>query len=134
MPNYTFPYTSRCISCGVAVSTKGCLFKVSQNEVQDTLNSCGSEDVTSNAPTSKISNPRKRHSQIKRKRNSSHRKLINGFKLSPKKPFTPFVKKQILLMSSEHSLYKAVILREMIRLGRKPNRKFEKAAINAVIQ
>ncbi|KMY89256.1 uncharacterized protein Dsimw501_GD26824, isoform A [Drosophila simulans] len=80
MPNYTFPYTSRCISCGVAVSTKGCLFKVSQNEVQDKLNSCGLEDVTSNAPTSKISNLRKRHSQIKRKRNSSHRKLINGFK------------------------------------------------------
>jgi len=122
MSNYRVTYKNRCISCGVEVpvlSTNGCHFKV-----QDKFNSCGS----------KISNPRKRPSQIKRHRNISQRKLNNGFKWSSsstKKRFYPLVKKQKLLMSSEPS-HKALILREMIRLGRKPNRKFEKAARNTV--
>ncbi|XP_039501259.1 uncharacterized protein LOC120457825 [Drosophila santomea] len=141
MPNYTTPYRNRCIGCGAEEpvrSIQGCQFKVPQIKDLNKPHSCGLEDFPSEKLSSKKAMGCHSHRQSKKHRNSYRRKLNNGLKWSPictKKRANPDVvhlrqPKQKSVMSSE-PFYKAVILREMIRLGRQPNRKFEKAARNA---
>ncbi|XP_043648827.1 uncharacterized protein LOC122617156 isoform X2 [Drosophila teissieri] len=142
MPYYTTPYKNRCIGCGAEEPIRsflGCQIKVPQNKDLDKPHSCGLQDFTSQKLSLKKAIGCRRHRQSKKHRNSYRRKLNNGLKWSPtsaKKQANPKVahllqQKPITLVSSE-PFYKAVILREMIRIGRQPNRKFAKDARNSL--
>ncbi|KQS70375.1 uncharacterized protein Dere_GG26270 [Drosophila erecta] len=141
-PNYTTPYKSQCIGCGAEVpvsSILGCHFKVPQNKDLDKPHSCGLQDFTAASSTSsKRASSHQHHRQLRKHRNGSRRRLINYFKWTPsctQKRANPDVTKLLQpkrkSAKSSEPFYKAVILREMIRLGRQPNRKFERAARKA---
>ncbi|KAH8353620.1 hypothetical protein KR084_012251, partial [Drosophila pseudotakahashii] len=127
-------YTSPCIYCGDEVSVcsfLGSQFRVPVSKAFGNPNPCSSEDLdTGNiASSSKGASPSQRAHQSKKAVSSQKRSTFKLSSICKKKALQQT--KKVADKESEASpepLYKAVILREMIRLGRQPNIMLKKSA------
>ncbi|XP_052853675.1 uncharacterized protein LOC128263055 [Drosophila gunungcola] len=129
MSNYTSPFKRSCIHCGVAVSV--CSFlgrqvripacKASVSPIHSDLEekrTSPSQRARQLAKSKTV--PRKRSSKgIKKRPNPIIKGLAQKLKSAEKQP-----------QGSSEPLFKSVILREMMRLGRRPSAKFRKAAMS----
>ncbi|XP_017121278.1 uncharacterized protein LOC108142094 [Drosophila elegans] len=127
MSNYSSPFQSSCIHCGVAVSV--CSFLGRQVRIPASKTSVspifGDLEEKRTSPRQRARQlaksktvPQKRSSKrIKKRPNPIMKGLAQKLKSAGKQP-----------QGSSVPLFKSVILREMMRLRRRPNAKFMKAA------
>nr|XP_044250853.1 uncharacterized protein LOC108063681 [Drosophila takahashii] len=137
MSKYTSAYKGSCIYCGDEVSVCSFLgrqFRVPVSKAFDNPNSCSSEDLAS---PSKRASPSQRARQSKKAGSSQKRSAFKVSSIYRKKRTNASLKKALHQKKrtadkesdgSPEPLFKAVILREMIRLGRQPNIMVKKSA------